>query len=163
MSDPDRLAEIRQRRAAITPPPWGWADSDTDEELDAAAVASGEHPIYLHGAEWGDDLERGSVVLPTDWRFVAHNVEEIERADAEFIVHAPADIDHLLGSVERLRRFPAVWAVRYGNYDPSEVIALYDNEEAARAHAAMSTDPLEVEEMEVRNSPPRLSGGPLSS
>ncbi len=27
-----------------------------------------------------------------------------------------------------------VWAVRYGNYEPSEVIALYDNEQAARAH-----------------------------
>jgi hypothetical protein len=65
-----------------------------------------------------------------------------------------ADLDWLVGECERLRRFPAVWAVRYGNYDPSEVIALYDNEQAARAHAAMSDDPLEVEEMEVRSNPP---------
>jgi hypothetical protein len=56
-----------------------------------------------------------------------------------------------------------VWAVRYGNYDPSEVIALYDNEQAARAHAELSDDPLEVEEMEVRSKPPQLSGGPLST
>jgi hypothetical protein len=28
-----------------------------------------------------------------------------------------------------------VWAVRYGNYEPSEVLALYDNEQAAREHA----------------------------
>jgi hypothetical protein len=45
--------------------------------------------------------------------------------------------------------------VRYGNYDPSEVIALYDNEQAARQHAELSDDPLEVEEMEVRSTPPR--------
>jgi hypothetical protein len=48
-----------------------------------------------------------------------------------------------------------VWAVRYGNYDPSEVIALYDNEQAARQHAELSDDPLEVEEMEVCSTPPR--------
>jgi hypothetical protein len=53
-----------------------------------------------------------------------------------------------------------VWAVRYGNYDPSEVIALYDNEQAARAHATMSDDPLEVEEMEVRSSPPQPPAEP---
>jgi hypothetical protein len=101
--DPFDLDQIKARRAAITPTPWGWADSETDEELDATDVASGEHSVYLHGAEWGDDLERGSVVLPTDWRFVAHGVEEIERADAEFIAHAPTDIDQLVGEVERLR------------------------------------------------------------
>jgi hypothetical protein len=27
-----------------------------------------------------------------------------------------------------------VWAVRYGNYWPAEVVALYDNELAAREH-----------------------------
>jgi hypothetical protein len=59
-----------------------------------------------------------------------------------------------------LRRFPAVWAVRYGNYEPSEVIALYDNEQAAHAHAEMSEDPLEVEEMEIRSLPPRLPEEP---
>ncbi len=53
-----------------------------------------------------------------------------------------------------------VWAVRYGNYQPSEVIALYDNEQAARAHAEMSDDPLEVEEMEVRSRPPAARSHP---
>jgi hypothetical protein len=66
--------------------------------------------------------------------------------------------------IERLRRFPAVWTVQHDNeYGYPEVIALYDNERAARAHAAMSVDPLEVEEMEVRSDPPRLSGGPLET
>jgi len=29
-----------------------------------------------------------------------------------------------------------IWVVRYGNYEPAEVLAVYDNEEAARAHVA---------------------------
>jgi len=28
-----------------------------------------------------------------------------------------------------------VWAVQFGNYSPPEVIAIYDNEAAAQAHA----------------------------
>jgi hypothetical protein len=77
---------------------------------------------------------------------------------------SPEQVDWLVGEVERLRKFPAVWAVQNDNeYGYPEVIALYDNERAARAHAAMSVDPLEVEEMEVRGVPPRLSGGPLES
>jgi hypothetical protein len=42
-----------------------------------------------------------------------------------------------------------VWAVVYGNYYPGEVEALYDNEDAARAHVAASDDPLEVRAMAV--------------
>jgi hypothetical protein len=57
-------------------------------------------------------------------------------------------------------QFRTVWAVRYGNYDPSEVIALYDNEQAARQHAEMSDDPLEVEQMQVRHTPPRRHDDP---
>jgi hypothetical protein len=53
-----------------------------------------------------------------------------------------------------------VWAVRYGNYDPPEVIALYDNEQAARQHAELSVDPLEVEEMEIHHTPPRHDTDP---
>jgi hypothetical protein len=79
---------------------------------------------------------------------------------AQFIAHAGHDLDWLVGEVERLRRFPAVWAVRYGNYDPSEVIALYDNEQAAWAHAECSDDPLEVEQMQVRSTPPRRPDDP---
>jgi hypothetical protein len=70
------------------------------------------------------------------------------------------DADWLVAEVERLRRFPAVWAVRYGNYEPYEVIALYDNEDAARKHAHRDARPLEVEEVEVRSDPPLPHGGP---
>lgn len=50
-----------------------------------------------------------------------------------------------------------VWAVTYGNYDPSEVVALYDNEAAAYAHANREVghvDDLayEVRRMLVRSS-----------
>jgi hypothetical protein len=48
-----------------------------------------------------------------------------------------------------------VWAVRYGFYEPYEVIALYDNEGAARKHAHLDARLLEVVEMEVRSDPPR--------
>jgi hypothetical protein len=45
-----------------------------------------------------------------------------------------------------------VWAVVYGNYNPPELLALYDNEAAARAHAADAPDdglPYEVMPMTV--------------
>jgi hypothetical protein len=92
-----------------------------------------------------------------DWLEQRVSTLERELAAARDLYGARAN------EVERLRRFPSVWAVRYGNYDPSEVITLYDNEQAARAHATMSDDPLEVEEMEVRSTPPQLSGGPLET
>lgn len=38
--------------------------------------------------------------------------------------------------VEAEMRVRTVYAVRYGNYEPSEVLALYDNEAAAIEHAA---------------------------
>lgn len=49
-----------------------------------------------------------------------------------------------------------VWAVVYGNYDPPEVLALYDNEDAARDHAdaqdgAGDTPSLEVVPMTIRS------------
>ena len=81
--------------------------------------------------------------------------------DGTTVVVSLPTFDWLVGRVEELeRRFPTVWAVRYGNYDPSEVIALYDNEQAARQHAEGSNDPLEVEEMAVRSTPPQCHDNP---
>jgi hypothetical protein len=50
-----------------------------------------------------------------------------------------------------------VWAVVCGNYHPPEVLALYDSEAAARAHAgaqdpAADTPSLEVVPMTVRSA-----------
>jgi hypothetical protein len=53
-----------------------------------------------------------------------------------------------------------VWAVRYGNYYPPEVIALYDNEQAAQEHAATGDDPLEVVVLEVRSKVEPSPSGP---
>ena len=33
-----------------------------------------------------------------------------------------------------------VWVVRHGNYEPAEIIAVYDNERAAQAHAAWENE-----------------------
>lgn len=46
-----------------------------------------------------------------------------------------------------------IWAVRYGNYEPSEVIAMYDNEPAARTHVESQgmDEPLEVEAWSVQS------------
>jgi hypothetical protein len=48
----------------------------------------------------------------------------------------------------------AVRAIRYGTYDPYDIIALYDNEPAARQHANMVPRLLEIVPMEVRSTPP---------
>jgi hypothetical protein len=49
-----------------------------------------------------------------------------------------------------------VWAVTYGNYDPPEVLALYDNQPAAQAHAADQGPgawlPYGIVPMQVRSS-----------
>lgn len=42
----------------------------------------------------------------------------------------------------------SVWAVRYGNYWPAEVLAVYDNEQAAQEHAD-SEEMLEVVPMKI--------------
>lgn len=46
-----------------------------------------------------------------------------------------------------------IWAVVYGNYDPPEVIALYDNAAAAAEHAEQE-DEFEVVPMKVRRVVP---------
>ena len=74
MSDPDRLAEIRQRRAAISPIPWRF---DRDWGLRPIVDADDEVVVYDEGS-------------PGD-------------ADAEFIVHTPADIDWLIGQMMHAR------------------------------------------------------------
>lgn len=47
----------------------------------------------------------------------------------------------------------SVWAVVYGNYSPAEVLAIYDNPEAARAHVESDDDAmLRVVEWRARTS-----------
>jgi len=49
-----------------------------------------------------------------------------------------------------------IWVVRYGNYEPAEVLGVYDNEDAARAHVAFgdghfSEGMLQVERWSVQS------------
>jgi hypothetical protein len=84
MSEPeDRHAAIRQRRAAITPPPWVASRNEGEYDLDG--------PI-------GPTVNDTSGVLR-----VGPIASCLEFADAEFIAHAPDDIDTLLREVEQLK------------------------------------------------------------
>ncbi len=103
MSDPDRLAEIRQRRMTITPPPWRWGDWQVTfghpEQQRWHLERSPAHGDFPAPARLrGDD---GVEVLPG----LEDPIEEYPElvANAEFIAHAPADIDYLVSEVERLR------------------------------------------------------------
>jgi len=84
VSDPDRLAEIRQRRAAITPPPWG-RDEEHGQEYYGNFQLAGPAIIADYGAHYG--------AAPDSY----------PEADAEFIACAPDDVDWLVGEIERLR------------------------------------------------------------
>lgn len=75
--DLDRLTQIEQRRAAATPAPWGWRPFGGDPE----------------------NLNRVVVYPPAvpAWTVIADSIDRDE--DAEFIAHAPEDIDFLLRRV----------------------------------------------------------------
>jgi len=98
----DWLDEVKARRAAITPPPW-W-DSPV-------LAAPGTHTIRGGPGDFrGFD---GS--LPGDTRPVARiapapfedgGYATNHDADADFIAHAPADVERLIAEVERLRDDP---------------------------------------------------------
>jgi hypothetical protein len=81
----DHLASIRQRRAAITKPPW-------------RALESLEGPDYIY--DWS--VTTG----PQDPRYPDYRptlADELLKADAEFIAHAPEDVDALLRDLARCR------------------------------------------------------------
>jgi hypothetical protein len=101
MSDTDRLAEIKARWAAATPSPWRWGDWTTtfgQPELDQTHLerspAHGDFPALARLS----DVET-TEVLPA----LEDPIEPELEANAQAIVNAPADIDWLVGEVERLR------------------------------------------------------------
>lgn len=115
---------------------------------------SKQDPLAEIEATWtGDELHRAEFWADRASRDIPWLISEVQDRRTDLAM-ALTQLQNAIGEIKRLRKFPAVWAVRYGNYEPSEVIALYDNERAARDHAAMSDDPLEVEEMEIRSEPP---------
>ena len=79
------LAPIKERLARATPGPWRmWQDPRPGQEKKVAVETA-----WAHGDIEGD-TELITDYLPT-------------RADARFIAEAPADIEALIGEVERLR------------------------------------------------------------
>jgi len=78
------IANIKARLANATPGPWKWREHDTDEytclDSDKSLVICLKD-VY---AECGETL-----------------IMEIEKADADFIAHAPGDIRDLLAELER--------------------------------------------------------------
>jgi hypothetical protein len=75
----DPFKDVRERRAKITPAPWRWK--------------AGDSPGGPWGRVWAGESDDDGVVATT----------YSPNADAEFIAHAPADIDRLLAENERLR------------------------------------------------------------
>lgn len=51
-----------------------------------------------------------------------------------------------------------VFAVVFGNYEPPEVLGLYENRDAAEEHAKRAGAMAEVREMELILGPPKVGG-----
>jgi len=82
----DRLAEIKQRRAAVTPQPWEHRFGDKGN---------------VHGVYFGPTTQQ--CIAPLVGGRGNFGAEE-EHANAQFIAHAPSDIAWLIEEVERLRK-----------------------------------------------------------
>jgi hypothetical protein len=90
MTDP--LPEVKARRVAVPDPPYEIEDTVTEEEFYM------RWRLIHYGPPDEDGWRDWWAALPA------------ARADhAEFIAHAPADIDTLIGEVERLRAEVAEW------------------------------------------------------
>jgi len=70
------------------------------------------------------------------------------RGAARAILTALADAGLLLVPGGETR----VWVVEYGNYEPTEVFGIYDNEAAAKAHALQFDAPMRVVAWPVASS-----------
>lgn len=96
-TDTDRLAEITARLDAATEGPWEPYDSNEGTEyLPMWSVANDDyHNPREDGVAFGASIECG------------------EKADAELIAHAPADLAHLLSLAEQLQGQAASWQERF--------------------------------------------------
>jgi hypothetical protein len=86
MTDDD-LAVVRGRRAAITPAPWGYFLNEADPEEGIADF----YTVQGDGGSWIADLTPFGRTLDQN------------KANAEFIAHAPDDVAALLDLVDFLR------------------------------------------------------------
>jgi hypothetical protein len=100
----DPLDQIRARRAAITPPPWFYQPRTADMPMQFGRITSA--PGDWH--DWQHDDPRWQQIVEVVGGGSEHPTEaSITYENAEFIAHAPTDIDHLLAEVERLKNMLA--------------------------------------------------------
>lgn len=104
----ERLNEIRERRAVISPSPWQRMGPTDNEER------RGELRQYVTRTVGCGDVPPEKFVITI--LNCGNNVQR-DVADAEFIANAPTDIDFLLTEVDRMRA-------------ALTVIACYDDERA---------------------------------
>lgn len=101
---PERIAEIRARRAAITTAPW---EADTTEPHDMVIWGTIPADMPVEDREDSDLL-----IMNMGEPVVRVGEPSGSVAEAEFIAHAPADIADLLADRERLERRVAELTVR---------------------------------------------------
>lgn len=85
----DRVQEIRDRLEAATPGPWSYSPASTGNPSDGPT----HHEV--RSVSISDDRTMYAIAT-TDYN-------EMGYLDAEFIAHAPDDIEFLLAEVERLQ------------------------------------------------------------
>jgi len=100
------IAEIRARRAAITP--WEWKAIVTEDGF--AQIMSGDRCVHFTG-----DME---------------NTTGQDHADEAFIAAAPADIDHLLATIDKLAAamVEARASLRMATAFSNDEMGLFDDE-----------------------------------
>jgi hypothetical protein len=91
MSEQDRLADIKTRRGSIP-----------EEPLEIVDTGYEEYYLQWLAIEYGERDGLGY----RDWFALTSKADP---AYAEFIAHAPADVDWLVGECERLQRYEAMW------------------------------------------------------
>ena len=143
-----RLDEIKARREAVTTRDWSYR-STSNPKMDASDDAL---PIWRIEAFWPDGR--------------AQSGPGMVKADAEFAVHAPEDVDYLLIEIERLRA--ALKQIDIGctearEFGPEFTCTLFDTADdwclACLAHAALTDQGGESDADYIRTEAERLPNG----
>ena len=101
----DELEAIRERRSKITGPPWAWEQYGEKENCYHIGIAvnkDGEQVLGRVTTERYDE-DRDEFIEDILWKSGFGELEgAINYDDADFIAHAPTDIDRLFTLAERL-------------------------------------------------------------
>lgn len=124
-----RLDEIRARLAAATPGPWRWEGNVDAKQVNLSTVDRGRLYImsffrwgmggaapYFRATKPGEHGMKPVTDFVVREREYRGDVDHLDHPDAELIANAPADIEFLLGEVERLTVESALAAVEAARY-----------------------------------------------